>query len=192
MAGDINLLENQLSTDVTLRYRSYFVRARMIATILVVISIVLGGGFWLAATLANKSYSAALSAVEQKSGLLNSAAKEKRDKAVALQGELQTLSIILPKHPYWTQGIDAIQSAVIPGVQYMGFSVSAANNVVIINGIARDYDTLAAYSKKLKEAKAISQVVLNTSYLSTIDNASYYRFTVTVTFAPGAMYYQNK
>jgi Tfp pilus assembly protein PilN len=189
--GDINLLENQLANDITIRYRQYFLRARFILFIALIVLLLAGGGLLVWVKSAEKKQAQAETSVAQKGQELVGQSREKRDAAVAVQGQLQALQQLLPAHPYWSQAFNSVDEAVIPGVQFTGLS-TATNSTMVLNGVAKDYDTLAAFTKKLKDVQYIQQVVLNSSSLSDTPDNAYYRFTLTVAFDPKVLKFQDK
>lgn len=101
-----------------------------------------------------------------------------RQEFIALYSQVSNLQKLLGSHVISSQIFPLFENMTDQNVAYTSFNLSIPNDTLSINGVAKDYATLANQLAMYQQSPQISNVILESSSLS--NNAV--NFTVKITF----------
>ena len=189
--SDINLLENQLSADSSIHLRKY--SRKVIYGLLAILagSLVLAGVFFALNRTADEGMAESARTLEDKKAEFAAAADSKRDDLAIGQSRMFHFGELLKGHAYWTNILEPLAGAVIPGINISEISAMEQGTLVIV-AQANDLTLVADFTDRLNKLPGVSQVVLNSSSLTTSSlpgTATRYTFSLTLTLSPEVLQY---
>lgn len=192
MPSDINLLQNQLTADSTLKVKGLLSKVEIGLFVAVIFALLAGAGLFILNRMSVGNQAKTAQEIERRKVELASAASEKRNSVVKVQSQLDNIGKLLPEHIYWTQVFKLLNASSLAGLQFSQISVSANDGRAVVSGQASDFNTIAAFTKKLGAQPGVAQVTINSSSLSDTGQRTSYTFSVTATFDKGVFRYPQK
>lgn len=182
MPSDINLLQNQLTADSSIKLKGVFEKLEIGLFAAVILALLAGVGLFLLNGASQKNQIRTAEEIEKRKVELASTTSTKRDSVVRTQAQLERVAELLPRHIYWSEVFKKLNNASLAGLQFTQISVTAEDGKVVIGGQAASFNTIAAFTKKLSTEPGVGQVTINSSSLSDTGDRIYYTFSVSAIF----------
>lgn len=181
MPSDINLLQNQLTADSTIKFKGILEKVEAIIFAAIILSVLVGAGLIIWNGVSKRNQVRTAEQIEQRKVELASTASVKRNEVVRTQAQIANIEKILPEHVYWSEVFKLINNSTLAGIQLTQVSASSKDGRVLIMGQASEFNTVAAFAKKLGAAPGVTQAIINSSSLAETSTRILHTFAISAT-----------